>query len=491
MEKTATLTFLGAAGTVTGSKYLLKHRGRQILLEAGLFQGLKELRLRNWKKPPFDPAQIHAAVISHAHIDHSGYLPRLMRDRFRGEIFCTRPTADLLQVLLPDAAYLQEEEAGYANRKGYSKHHPAEPLFNLEDAQAALRKVRPKPFGKTFDVSESVSVHYRRAGHILGAALVEVQIKLNKFQTHKLVFSGDLGRPGQSIVRDPEPVEEADTLMVESTYGDRIHPKNALEQLEKIIKETYARGGVLLIPAFAVGRTQELLWMLHQLEDSGRIPIQPVFVDSPMAIDASRIYEDHPDEHHLQLSNEAQKGKNPFATKNLTFCRRPEESKAINHKEGPFIIISASGMAAGGRVLHHLQFRLPDEKNTVLLAGYQAAGTRGRTLQDGAGKLKMFGEEIPVRAKIEMLNGMSAHADQAEILHWLSGFKRPPKQTFIVHGEPSSSQALADAIQKRFGWKNVRPARDGETIEFTGGSNPGQETGTNRFDYSNAPAEYN
>lgn len=465
-DKKATLTFLGAAGTVTGSKYLLKFRGRQILLEAGLFQGLKEYRLRNWKKPPFDPAQIHAAVISHAHIDHSGYLPRLMRDHFRGDIYCTRPTADLLNILLPDAAFLQEEEASYANRKGYSKHHPALPLFNLEDAQAALRKMRPKPFEKLFDVSESVSVYYRRAGHILGAALVEVQIALNKLQTHKLVFSGDLGRPGQSIVRDPDMIQEADTLMVESTYGDRTHPRSAMEELQKVIKETHARGGVLLIPAFAVGRTQELLWMIHQLEEAGKIPIQPVYVDSPMAIDASRIYEDHPDEHHLKLSQEAGNGKNPFATKRLTFCKRPEESRAINHLEGPFIIISASGMAAGGRVLHHLQLRLSDEKNTVLLAGYQAVGTRGRTLQDGAQKLKMFGEEIPVKAKIEMLNGMSAHADQGEILHWLSGFKKPPKNTYIVHGEPSASQALAEAIQKRFGWKNVRPARDSETIEL-------------------------
>lgn len=465
-DKKATLTFLGAAGTVTGSKYLLKFRGRQILLEAGLFQGLKELRLRNWKKPQFDPAQIHAAVISHAHIDHSGYLPRLMRDHFRGDIYCTRPTADLLNILLPDAAFLQEEEASYANRKGYSKHKPALPLYNLDDAEAALRKMRPKPFGKTFDVSESVSVHYRRAGHILGAALVEVQIQLNKLQQHKLVFSGDLGRPHQTIVRDPEKVEEADTLMVESTYGDRIHPKDALGNLKRVIVETYARGGVLLIPAFAVGRTQELLWMIHQLEESNQIPIQPVYVDSPMAIDASRIYADHPDEHHLKLTNEAGNGKNPFSTRRLTMAKRPEESKAINHLEGPMIIISASGMAAGGRVLHHLQLRLSDEKNTVLLAGYQAVGTRGRTLQDGASKLKMFGEEIPVKAKIEMLDGMSAHADQSEILGWLSGFKKPPKQTFIVHGEPSSSQALADAIQKKFGWKNVRPARDSETIEL-------------------------
>ncbi len=465
-DKKAALTFLGAAGTVTGSKYLLKFRGRQILLEAGLFQGLKEYRLRNWKKPSFDPAQLHAAVISHAHIDHSGYLPRLMKDHFRGDVYCTRPTAELLKILLPDTAYLQEEEAAFANRHGYSKHHPALPLFNIQDAQAALEKLRPKPFGKLFDVSESVSVFYRRAGHILGASLVEVQIKINKQHTHKLVFSGDLGRPHQSIVRDPERVEEADTLMVESTYGNRIHPAGPMEQLKKVILETHARGGVLVIPAFAVGRTQELLWLIHTLEEKNQIPVLPVFVDSPMAISAGEVYAQYAEEHHLKLNGDNQNGKNPFETRRLTLAKSPDESKRINLMEGPMIIISASGMAAGGRVLHHLRLRLPDPKNTILLAGYQAIGTRGRTLQDGAKKLRMFGEEIPVMAKIEMLEGMSAHADQAEILQWLSGFKKPPKQTFIVHGEPESSMALADAIKKRFGWSHVRPARDSETVEL-------------------------
>lgn len=465
-DKVPSLTFCGAAGTVTGSKYLLQIRGRKILLEAGLYQGLKEYRLRNWKQQSFDPASLHAVVVSHAHIDHTGYLPKLVKDRFRGDIYCTRPTADLLHVLLPDTAYLQEEEAAFANRKGYSKHKPALPLFDLDDAQAALRHLTPKPFEKSFEVSEAVSVKYKRAGHILGAAIVEVTLQMNKTYQHKLVFSGDLGRPHQSIVRDPDIIEEADTLMVESTYGNRTHPTDTMEHLQRVIKETHAKNGVLLIPAFAVGRTQELLWMIHTLEESGKIPIQPVFVDSPMAIDAGRIYSEYPEEHHLKLNGDHLNGNNPFATRQLKLCKLAEDSKAINSMKGPFIIISASGMAAGGRVLHHLQKRLPDPTTTVLLAGYQSVGTRGRSLQDGAKKLKMFGEEVPVNARIEMLDGMSAHADQKEILKWLSGFKRPPKKTYIVHGEPESSQALAEAIKKRFGWNHVRPARDNETIEL-------------------------
>ncbi len=465
-DKVPSLTFCGAAGTVTGSKYLLQIRGRKILLEAGLYQGLKEYRLRNWKQQAFDPASLHAVVVSHAHIDHTGYLPKLVKDRFRGDIYCTRPTADLLHVLLPDTAYLQEEEASFANRKGYSKHKPALPLFDLDDAQAALRHLTPKPFDKSFAVSESVDVRYKRAGHILGAAIVEVNLTINKTYQHKLVFSGDLGRPHQSIVRDPDTIEEADTLMVESTYGNRIHPTNTLEQFQKVIQETYDKKGVLLIPAFAVGRTQEILWMIRSLEDAGKIPIQQVYVDSPMAIDAGRIYSEYPEEHHLKLNGDYAHGHNPFATRKLKLCKLAEDSKAINNMKGPFIIISASGMAAGGRVLHHLQHRLPDPTTTVLLAGYQSIGTRGRTLQDGAKKLKMFGEEIPVNARVEMLDGMSAHADQKEILKWLSGFKRPPKHTYIVHGEPESSQALAEAVKKNLGWQNVRPARDNETIEL-------------------------
>jgi metallo-beta-lactamase family protein len=463
MAEVPTLHFLGAAGTVTGSKHLVRAEGRQVLLDCGLFQGLKELRLRNWRKPVFDAAAVDAVLVSHAHIDHSGYLPLLVRHGFRGRIFCTPATADLLPVLLHDAAHLQEEEAEHANRHGYSKHKPALPLFTVQDAEAALRLLQTCPFDRLFPVIKGFAAIFRHAGHILGSATIELQI--GETNPTRLVFSGDLGRWDRPILRDPEFVAEADTLLLESTYGDRIHAADPEDELARIVGDAVQRGGALLVPAFAVDRTQELIWYLRRLEEAKRIPILPVYIDSPMAIDVTEIYARHPEEHSLDMASLAQQHRSPLRCTRQHFARTPEESKAINRLRGPLIIISASGMATGGRVLHHLKLRLPDPRTTVLLVGYQAAGTRGRSLQQGASTIRMHGQDIPVRARVETLDGLSAHADREEIFRWLSGFRRAPRQTYIVHGEPGSAQSLADTIQSRLHWK-ASVARDGETVQL-------------------------
>lgn len=460
----ATLTFLGGAETVTGSKYLIEANGSTVLLDAGLFQGLKELRLRNWKKPVFDPARINAVVLSHAHIDHSGYLPVLVRNHFRGKIYCTSGTADLLEVMLLDSAHLQEEEAEAANRHGYSKHKPALPLYTTEDVKATLKQVKHYPYGKLFEVTHGIKGLFRRAGHILGSATVELQI--GRQQITRLVFSGDLGRWGRPIIHDPELVPEADVLLVESTYGDRAHPQDAEEQFARIIRDAVKRGGVLVIPAFAVGRTQELIWTLRKLEEQGAIPSLPVFMDSPMAMNVTEIYCRHPEDHDLDMAKLKDQKMCPLSSQHFYLARTPEESKALNRISKPAIFISASGMAAGGRVLHHLKQRLPDPETTVLLVGYQAIGTRGRSLQDGAKTLRMHGQDVPVNAKIEVLDGLSAHADKNEIVKWLSGFKRPPRQTYLVHGEPEAAENLAETIKAELRW-NVKVAKDGARVNLT------------------------
>jgi metallo-beta-lactamase family protein len=461
MSDTPTLRFLGGSGTVTGSKYLVSANGRQVLLDCGLFQGPKELRQRNWSQPPFEAADVDAVVLSHAHIDHSGSLPLLVRNGFRGPVFCTPGTADLLSVLLPDSAHLQEEEAATANRNGYSRHKPSLPLYTVRDAQAALRRIEPRPYGGRFPVTTGLAAIFRRAGHILGSATVEFQ--LGEADPFRLVFSGDLGRWGRPILRDPEPVPEADVLLVESTYGDRTHPPASLEALARVVCEAAWRGGALLVPAFAVGRTQELIWMLRQLEEANRIPSLPVFIDSPMAINVSDLYCRHPEDHNLDMKLLMDEKRCPLCCKQYHLARTPEESKALNHHEGPLVIISASGMATGGRILHHLKLRLPDPRTTVLLVGFQSAGTRGRALQEGARTVRIHGQEVPVRAQVETLDGLSAHADREEILRWLSGFRRPPGQTYLVHGEPGPAQSLADTLHTRLGWK-ARVARDGEMV---------------------------
>jgi metallo-beta-lactamase family protein len=462
MADNPTLQFLGAAGTVTGSKFLVTVDSQRVLLDCGLFQGLKELRLRNWRPPSFDPADVDAVVLSHAHIDHSGYLPLLARKGFRGPIHCTPGSQDLLRVLLLDAAHIQEEEAARANRYGYSKHKPALPLYTTADAEAALALVEPHPYGRPFAVGESVSAILRRAGHILGSATIELDLGTSGL---KLVDTGDLGRGNRPILRDPDPVTEADILLVESTYGDRVHAPDPAETLARIVRESAARGGALLVPAFAVGRTQEVIWTLRQLEDAGRVPVLPVYIDSPMAINVTDLYCRHPEDHNLDMKLLMDEKRCPLCCKQYHLARTPQESKALNARRDPIIIISASGMATGGRILHHLKERLPDEHTTVLLPGFQVIGTRGRALQDGARSVRIHGQSISVRARIETLGGLSAHADRDEIIRWLRGFTRPPRQVYVVHGEPHAAQSLAVQIRAQFGW-NVRVAEDGGTVSL-------------------------
>ncbi len=458
-----TVQFLGAAETVTGSKHLITANGSKVLLDCGLFQGLKALRLRNRETPIFNPTDIDAIVISHAHIDHSGYLPLLVRLGYSGPIFCTAATMDLLGVLLRDSAYLQEEQAAHANRWGYSKHKPAEPLYTMEDAEATLPLLTPCNYEEPVNIANNVDCVLRCAGHILGSATVEIQIAGK--HSRCVVFTGDLGRWERPILKDPVPVPEADYVLVESTYGNRTHKEDPDEDLARVVKETAARGGAVVIPAFAVGRTQELLWRLRQLEDAGQIPELPTYIDSPMAINVTNIFRRHPEEHDEEMADLLSRGETPLKPKLFATARTVQESKKVNNLEGPVIIISASGMASGGRILHHLKRRLPDHNNTVLLAGYQAAGTRGRTLQDGAETVKIHGQQIDIRANVATLHGLSAHADRNEVIRWLSEIANKPKQAFAVHGEPGATEAMVQNIQTELGWQ-ATVAKDGEVVQL-------------------------
>ena len=457
----ATLTFLGAAGTVTGSKHLLESGPTRLLLDCGLFQGLKELRLRNWAPCPVPAASIGGVLLSHAHIDHSGALPRLGGEGFRGPIYCTPGTADLLKIMLPDAAHLQEEEARFANLHRTSKHQPALPLFTTADADRVLTQVRPVGFNETFSPAQGVSARFINSGHILGAGLVEVSV-----DGRTLVFSGDLGRYGVPIMRDPDPVPAADVLLVESTYGNRLHAADdKRDRLVSGVQRAVQKKGWLLIPAFAVGRSQEILYDLRGLEDARRIPSLPVYLDSPMADKATVIYAGHREEHDQDLKRVEASGTRPFAPKHLRICKTPDDSKRLNDTDGPGIIIAGSGMATGGRILHHFVRRLPDERTTVLFVGYQAAGTRGRLLRDGAREMRMLGQVVPVRAAIMASDAYSAHADQGEILRWLHGFTRPPQTTYIVHGEPDAAAALQALIVSKLKWRAV-VAQDGQRVDL-------------------------
>jgi metallo-beta-lactamase family protein len=455
-----TLTFLGGAGgTVTGSKHLLENGESRVLLDCGLFQGLKELRQRNWAAPPVEPRTLGAVILSHAHIDHSGYLPRLCRDGFTGPVYCTPGTSDLLQVMLPDAAHLQEEEAAFANRHRTSKHDPALPLYTIADAERALAQVKRVDFGQPFTATRGVEARFTPSGHILGAGLVTCEIG-----GRRLVFSGDLGRYDVPIMVDPEPVAEADVLLVESTYGNRVHPPDdPADRLTAAVRRAVEQKGWLLIPAFAVGRSQEILYDLRELEKRGVIPSLPVFLDSPMGIQATAIYAAHTEEHDPALARLVAGGTAPFAPKRFALSRSVEDSKRLNDTAGPGIIVAGSGMATGGRILHHLKRLLPDPKTTVLFVGYQAAGTRGRLLKDGAAEIRMLGMMVPVNATIMVSDAYSAHADREEILRWLGGFRRPPGMTYVVHGEAGAAEALRDAIVSRLGW-NAAVAQDGQRV---------------------------
>ena len=448
----ASLQFLGAAGGVTGSKYLFSYGDEQLLIDCGLFQGLKELRQRNWAPVPIDPTRLNAVILTHAHIDHSGYLPRIVSKGFNGPVYATPATCDLLRVMLPDAAHLQEEEARYANQKGYSKHSPALALYTVEDAARSLQLLRPIRVRESIEVIKGVFLDFGRVGHILGAGSARLSFQVNG-QKRTLLDSGDLGRYDRPILKDPEPAGSADWLLIESTYGNRLHAKDSELELRNLIKETSEQRGCLVIPAFAIGRTQDLLYTIRKMEDDGEIPAIPVHVDSPMGLEATEIYGRHTEEHNFEMAKLRDQERCPISSRHMVIDKTPEQSKSINSLRGPLIIISASGMATGGRVLHHLKHRLPNSDTTVLLAGYQAEGTRGRLLQDGAKEVKLLGEVVPVRAKIKVLDGFSAHADQGEILRWLGTFKKAPRTTYIVHGEPLAASALANVIRERLKWK--------------------------------------
>ncbi|MGH9717772.1 MAG: MBL fold metallo-hydrolase RNA specificity domain-containing protein [Candidatus Acidiferrales bacterium] len=462
----AKITFLGAAGTVSGSKYLVEAAGKRLLVDCGLFEGSSELRQRNWERLPVPPSTIDWVLLTHAHIDHTGYLPRLVRDGFVGPIFANGATQDLCELLLPDSAHLQEEDARFAAKKNYSRHKPPLPLYTIEEAQNALRQFRQIPRAGRCKISPEFSVRPHDAGHILGSSWLELTITENGKQT-AVVFSGDVGRYDQPILKDPESPARADYVLCESTYGDREHPTgNVAGQLADVINSTAKRGGAVVIPAFAVARTQTLLYHLRQLEEQQLIPQLPTFVDSPMAISVTSLYEKHKEDHDLEFSTEERNNHDPLNVHEVHMTRTVEDSKKINDVVSPCIIISASGMITGGRILHHLARRLPDSHSSVLIVGYQAEGSGGRALLDGAKYLRIHGEEIPVRAQIVEISQLSAHAGKSELLRWLSGFQAPPRQLFLVHGEPSGLNGLRDAVTSQFHWPVTIPEYK-QTLDLT------------------------
>ena len=475
------ITFLGAARTVTGSKHLLDTGTAKILVDSGLFQGLKELRERNWRALPIKPSDIDAIVLTHAHLDHCGYLPRLVAQGFRGRIFCTPGTMDLCRIVLPDSGRIQEEDAANANRHSYSKHAVALPLYTEADAFRAITQLQPVGYDRPIPVADGVEVDFINAGHLLGSAFARIRTA-----GKTILFGGDLGRFGRPVLPDPTSVDEADYLLVESTYGNRVHQDdNDGATLAQAIKETTARGGRVIIPAFAVGRVEELIYWIKRFEEQHRIPVLPVYIDSPMAVEALKRYTERLHELDDDLQPErhddkaphgpAARGESPnlrrqearqerqvaaFATERFRTISSPAESKQLTASKQPAIIISSSGMATGGRVLHHLKAALPDPRNTIVFAGFQAEGTRGRQLADGASTVKIHGQTIPVHAHIAKVESMSAHADSQEIVRWLGGFKRPPTMTFLVHGELDAMTALQAAITAKLGWPTLMPQHE-------------------------------
>jgi metallo-beta-lactamase family protein len=450
--------FLGGAGTVTGSKFLVETKKSRFMVDCGMFQGAKKLRLLNWDGAPVPPSSVAHMLLTHAHIDHIGMLPVFVRDGFAGPAFSTPATVELCGISLLDAAHLQEEDARFANKKGFSKHKPALPLYTIEDAERAIGSLRAVPYSEDFALADGVQVRFHDAGHILGSAIVDITIVEGR-NPLRLVFSGDLGRYNSLILRDPEPVERADFLIVESTYGNRKHPvEETVQEVTQIINETARRGGILVIPAFALGRTQTLLYVIRELKSRDQIPNLPIYVDSPMAVQITELF----CRHIAEFDDEAKAvfratGLCPVLCPNLRFVRTRQESQELNDIRFPSIIISASGMATGGRILHHLKHRLPDPRNTVLFVGFQSNGTRGQLLRDGATHIKIHGEEIPVRARIETMESFSGHADSSEILRWLKNFREAPRRTFVVHGEPDASTALAQLIRSTLHWKTHVP----------------------------------
>jgi metallo-beta-lactamase family protein len=442
------LTFLGAAGTVTGSKYLLERQGHRILIDCGLFQGFKSLRLKNWARLPVEPRSIAAVVLTHAHLDHSGYIPLLVKQGFRGPIYCTESTRQLCEILLPDSGHLQENDADFANRHRFSKHKPALPLYTQDDAERSLHYLKSVRFGETVKLPGGAAARWRRAGHILGAASVQID-----WDSVATVFSGDVGRFNDPMMVDPTTIADADYLLVESTYGDRLHSKADPEDaLGEIINRTVHRGGTVVVPAFAVGRAQSILFHVQNLRAAGRLPATvPVFLDSPMAIDASDIFCANMADHRLSVA-QCQKFQS-----GVRYVRDAEESKQLTASPMPKVIISASGMATGGRVLHHLKQYAPDTRSTILFTGFQAGGTRGAAMVAGAQSVKIHGSYVPVRAEVKNLDMLSAHADSDELMRWLRGFKKAPRRTFVTHGEPLAADTFRHRIEEELGWDCLVP----------------------------------
>jgi metallo-beta-lactamase family protein len=454
----AKIHFLGAAQTVTGSQYLVESGEERLMVDCGMFQGEKPLRERNWAAPRFDPASVKWLLLTHTHLDHIGRVPRLVKQGFRGPIVCTPPTRELAEILLKDAAHLQEEDADYLNRKGLTKHAPALPLFTTEDVEAALARFETLPLGQTRELSPRFAFSYRDAGHLLGAASIDLRIREEARET-RVLMSGDVGRFDAVLTKDPELAPDADYLVAESTYGNRTHGAVAiLDQLEAVLRRTFARNGVLVIPAFAVGRAQQMIFLMDQLVSEGRLRPFPIHVDSPMAIDATRIYSRFPEAHRVSLARMG--GGSALMGKWVHIHRTRNESEALNSMKGPAVIISSSGMLAGGRILHHCRIRLPHPENTILITGYQAAGTLGRALLDGAPSVRIHKGPVPVLAEVADLKGMSGHADAGEMVRWLGAIRTPPKAVFLTHGEPQAAQALAAKITQERGFKTHVPAID-------------------------------
>lgn len=457
------LSFHGAAETVTGSKYLLEADGSRMLIDCGMFQGLKQLRLLNWEHQPFDAAGVDAAVLTHAHIDHSGQLPLLVKQGFRGPIYCTSATAELVEILLLDSAENQVRDADYANRKHFSKHKPALPLYDGRDARRVLPRLKAVARKSWFHVTGPFWARLLDVGHLLGASMVQIEVR-DREPPLRLLFSGDVGRYDAPLYHDPSPPPACDVLVCESTYGDRDHPHEAvLDQLAHAMSDALARGGVVLVPAFAVGRAQQLIYLLRVLTDKGRLPELPIYLDSPMAIEATAVYQRHAADH--DLSEGALDGPHSiFDWHSVRLVRSVDESKRLNALDGPAVIISSSGMLIGGRILHHLEQRLGDPRNTILLGGYMAEGTRGRALQNGAPTLRMHGRDVPVRAAVTPISSLSGHADRDELLRWLSPLP-PPRHVYMTHGEKPAAMALAEQLRQRLGWQPVVP-RLGQRFEF-------------------------
>jgi metallo-beta-lactamase family protein len=466
----ASISFWGGVGTVTGSKYLVESGNGRVLVDCGLFQGLKELRERNWQEPPFDPRSLDAVLITHAHIDHTGYLPRLVKQGFHGPVHCSPGTADLLKILLPDSGRLQEEDADFRNRHNLTKHKPALPLYTEKDAFASLELLKPvENTGETIEVAPGIRAGFRVAGHILGSSLVLLELDHAGADGsgRRVLFSGDLGHYDQPIIRDPVAPPPCDYLLVESTYGDRLHdPEDPKVALARIINDAAQRDAPVLIPAFAVGRTQEIVYLIRELEDEKAVPVLPVVVDSPMAAAATAAYARRTEEQDEDYASVLRQQKHPLRTHSMITASSRQESKRLNDAEGARIIISASGMMTGGRVLHHAMRLVPNPDATIVFVGFQAAGTTGRRILDGEPEVKIMGQWVPVRCRLAKIGGFSAHADYGEVLRWLSAMESgTPSRTFLTHGEPEAANAMAGHIKERFGW-NVHVPQYGEKIEL-------------------------